>query len=236
MFILENNCCHFPFKKFNWKKKFTLTCREVFSALGARKVAGWAVIRTRYFSLHVFQRENSYFRKAMFPYVFHPPIFSPSPFFSFYSRTASKAVEVAERPTTSTTSPGERNISSLPPLFASTSMSSTKIEMQGNWKMEYSNSGNSFVPFVRGVSSRNWVELRESNANRIKLLEGKTRTIGAPSHYLVTRSIFVIELIFRALSISAKSFRELGAAYRRRGDTFTNVLSSLARPENSTFP
>lgn len=94
----------------------------------------------------------------------------------------------------------------------------------------------SFVPFVRGVSSRNWVELRESNANRIKLLGGKTRTIGAPSHYLVTRSIFVIELIFRALSISAKSFRELGAAYRRRGDTFTNVLSSLARPENSTFP
>lgn len=50
------------------------------------------------------------------------------------------------------------------------------------------------------------------------------------------RKVFVIQLIFRARRISPESFRELGAAYRRHGGTFTNVLSSLARPENSTSP
>lgn len=81
-------------------------------------------------------------------------------FFSFSPRATSKAVESGERPPTNATSPDERNISSFPPLFASILTSSTKIEMQGNWKMESTLTGDSFVPFVRGFRVENGFVLK----------------------------------------------------------------------------
>lgn len=99
-------------------------------------------------------------RDDALPYVSYPPIFSPSLFFSFFSRATSKAVEDGERPPTNATSPSERNISSFPPLFASILTSFTKIEMQGNWKMESTLSGDSFVPFVRGFRVESGFELK----------------------------------------------------------------------------
>lgn len=130
--------------------------------------------------------------------------FSLAPFFSFYSRTASKAVEIGERPT--------REIFRARLLF----LHPLRCRPQ-KLKCKAIERWSTLIPaaplshFVRGVSSRKWIrtEIRstcsESNANRIKLLQGKTRTIGAPlsryAKYIRHRANFP-----RSLSISVEKF------------------------------
>ena len=156
------------------------------------------------------------------PYVFYPPIFSlRRPFSRFSPRATSKAVEDGERPPTNAMSPqrGERNISSFPPLFASISTSSTKIEMRGNWKMESTLSEDSFVPFVGGFQLKMDSSLKirprmamkyDVNSTRERDKIARRQNADDRRRSIISlRQVFVIELIFRALNISAESFRGL---------------------------
>jgi len=94
----------------------------------AREIAGWAVTRSGVsFSLHAAPARKFLSGKARqratrpLPPPSLPHFFLGRSFSRFPAAPASKAVAA-----------GERNISCFPPLFASISTSSTKIEMQGN--------------------------------------------------------------------------------------------------------
>lgn len=147
------------------KQKCALACREVFplSETGKVSLDGPSFARGTFtFSCYMSSSAKILIpakRDNALPYVSYPPIFFSIALFLVFLSATSKAVEGGERPPTNATSTGERNISSFRPLFASISTSSTKIEMQGNWKMESTLSGDSFVPFVRGFRVENGFEL-----------------------------------------------------------------------------
>lgn len=145
--------------------RFSLARGSIPAYGNGKSLAGWAVIRTRYFHVFVtclparkvlFQQSSA--RRASLRFLL-AYFFSVGLFLVFSPRATSKAVEDGERPPTNARRrPARREYFELP-LFASISTSSTKIEMQGNWKMESTLSGDSFVPFVRGFRVENGFEL-----------------------------------------------------------------------------